>query len=499
MALQIYHIDLNARNLRPEEILRRLKAAAAIGCNAILWEVESKVRWDSCPECAAPDAMSKQTFAGLLEAARKLGLEPIPLFQTIGHAEYVLLQDKYKEFRELPDHWDCYCTSSPAVRRFLAGWLAEYRELFGPVRYFHLGGDEAYVFHSCPACAARPPLELYCEHVLDIAAPLLADGVRPGVWSDMLFKYYDQPGTLPEELVVWEWNYWDDRRNPLSVRLPFGGFRAPEDVPEKYRRELPELFEADGGIRAFGNVDYFLNRGSEVILCGAAQSASDGIFLPRQQLHGCNMIEAARVCRSRNLTGLCMTDWSIRMNAFDLLLPEMAAAAVAYEGDPRPPETLMSETSARYMGDPDMWLEIERRAEDCDGFWRHFTAIQWSGFKDSLPPPPDWLEKKLAGEHPDVSEPELERRARNCDHLADGGGPAATAAGLQRDYLRLFKAALYGGPDFKSEYAGLMKRLVAFWSRTETAASARCNADLALRTLADYAERHPSGTGGRAL
>ncbi|MPN22203.1 hypothetical protein SDC9_169586 [bioreactor metagenome] len=92
-----------------------------------------------------------------------------------------------------------------------------------------------------------------------------------------------------------------------------------------------------------------------------------------------------------------------------------------------------------------------------------------------------------------MSEPELERLARNCDRLADGRGTAAEAAGLQRDYLRLFKSALYGGSDFKADYDALMKRLVAFWSRTETAASAECNADLALRTLADYAERHPAG------
>jgi len=489
MALQIYHIDLNSRNLRPEEILHRLKSAAAIGCNAILWEVEGKVRWESCPECAVEGAMSKQTFSRLLDEARKLKLEAIPLFQTIGHAEYVLLHDKYKPFRELPDHWDCYCTSSPEVRRFLAGWLAEYRELFGPVRYFHLGGDEAYFFHNCPECAKRRPLELYCEHVLEIAAPLIKDGVRPGVWSDMLFKYYDQCDELPKELVVWEWNYWDDRANPLSVRLPFGGFRAPGEVPEKYLRELPELFEEDGRIRAFGNVDYFLNRGSEVILCGAAQSASDGIFLPRQQLHGYNMIEAARACRSRNLTGLCMTDWSIRMNPFELLLPAMAAAAEAYAGDSREPAELMSETSARYLGDPDLWLEIERRAEECDGYWRHFTGIQWSGFKDSLPPPPDWLERKLAGEHPDVSESNLSRIIRNCDFLVSESGIAAEAAALQRDYLRLFRAALYGGFDLES-YAGLFERLVAYWARSETVESAKCNAELSLRTLADYAARH---------
>ena len=50
------------------------------------------------------DAFSKEAFRELLVECHDLGLEPIPLLQTIGHAEYVLKHEKYRHLRELPDY-----------------------------------------------------------------------------------------------------------------------------------------------------------------------------------------------------------------------------------------------------------------------------------------------------------------------------------------------------------------------------------------------------------
>ncbi len=88
--LLTFHVDLNSVS-RQEGYLRKwLKKAAEMGYNPILWEVEDEIKWETCPECASPDAFSKETFQEILQYSRKLGLEPIPLLQTLGHAEYVL-------------------------------------------------------------------------------------------------------------------------------------------------------------------------------------------------------------------------------------------------------------------------------------------------------------------------------------------------------------------------------------------------------------------------
>ena len=143
--LNIFHMDFNFVSLRKDYLRAWLRRLPGLGFNAILWELEDKVQWETCPECVWPEALSKAEFREILAETRALGLEPIPLLQTVGHAEYVLQHQPYHAFRELPARHDCYCTSNSKVKTFLKTWITEYVELFGDIRYFHLGGDEAYV------------------------------------------------------------------------------------------------------------------------------------------------------------------------------------------------------------------------------------------------------------------------------------------------------------------------------------------------------------------
>ena len=48
---------MKAAAWRREALSRMLKGAKEDGYGAILWEVEDKVRWASCPEVAHPEAM----------------------------------------------------------------------------------------------------------------------------------------------------------------------------------------------------------------------------------------------------------------------------------------------------------------------------------------------------------------------------------------------------------------------------------------------------------
>src|SRR4030042_500257 len=102
------------------------------------------------PGGVSPAAFARADLKDTLACGRGLGLEPIPLLQTIGHCEYVLQHDKYKPLAEVPDRIDQYCPRHPEVVPFLEKWIGEYLEVFGNVRYFHLGADEAYTLGECP-------------------------------------------------------------------------------------------------------------------------------------------------------------------------------------------------------------------------------------------------------------------------------------------------------------------------------------------------------------
>ena len=73
-SLLVLHLDFNTIQMKEEAVVDCLREASALGYNAVLWEVENKVRWETCPECVDPEAFSKDEFRRILVEADRLGL-----------------------------------------------------------------------------------------------------------------------------------------------------------------------------------------------------------------------------------------------------------------------------------------------------------------------------------------------------------------------------------------------------------------------------------------
>ena len=294
----IFHMDFNTAMMNRATISRILREVAADGYTHILWEIEDKVRLDSCPEIAHRDALSKSEFKEILAEAEGLGLEPIPLLQTFAHAEYVLKGSHHKNLREQADFYDCYCVSNPETRRFLKTVVHEYLELFGSrVRWFHLGGDEAVRFASCDTCKARSPIELYSEHLDAVSEEIREKGIRPGIWCDMVLgnKYWRDFDKFPNRYMIWHWDY----RVGEGRWLP--GWTDRWTIP--------------------------LKRGFDVIFSGASQCGGEGPFLPDFRCHRLNLAYAADKVRTKGMKGLCVTSWSVRHSPKRFQFPLVRFAA----------------------------------------------------------------------------------------------------------------------------------------------------------------------------
>lgn len=299
----IYHLDFNSLQRTKAAVVRELEYVASVGYNAVLWEIENAVRFDCCPEVAAPEAFTKKEFKDILVEANRLGLEPIPLMQTFGHGEYVLRHDRFRPLREVQERYDCYCPSKPETRMFLKELLHEYLEVFGPdVKRFHLGGDEAWFYQTCADCQARDPLELYVEHLSDVGAELRAKGIRPGCWHDMIVRFCHESGgkfSRFRDFTIWFWDY----AYPKSWH-PWG--RADEP--------LHELVAA----------------GCETFICGSAQSWKEDPFLVRYRVHRENLSACAALAKKENLSGFCVTSWTIHQGLKCLQRPLVDFAAKRY-------------------------------------------------------------------------------------------------------------------------------------------------------------------------
>lgn len=402
-SLNIFHMDFNYVSLNREYIRDWLRQVKGMGFNAILWELEDKVQWKTCPECVWPEAMSQKEFKELLAYSRSLGLEPIPLLQTIGHAEYVLKHRKYFPFRELADHHDCYCTSNPQVTKFLRTWIEEYLNLFGDIRYFHLGGDEAYVFGKCPKCsayaAANGKNTLFGNHIRALAEPLLKKNVRPGVWNDMIMKDPEALGFDRDKYVIWDWNYWDGDKKPESVHLHALGRYSPETLKQSgILQKFPELVDGKGALRSFGSVQVLKKHGFEVILCSSSRSAGDTFFCPGP-VHAANIAGAAKTATSEKLLGHCVTSWAIRLNDYTTQVPYIGLATYARSRTGKTSEALLHGYCRELFGtNPDKFIRAMTILGVSLPFAQAVTSgVQWRrDWKDSIPAPAGYLKKYLA-------------------------------------------------------------------------------------------------------
>jgi hypothetical protein len=400
--LIVFHIDLNSVALKEDYIRKWLKNAADMGYNAILWEVEGKIKWSTCPECVNPDAFSKEQFKKILSYSRSLGLEPVPLLQTIGHAEYVLRNKKYFSYREDPSRYDCYATCKPEVKIFLKKWINEYLDLFGEIKYFHLGGDEAYVFATSPECASKVKQigegKLYAEYISDIAQHLIKKGIHPCIWDDMIMKYPNAISDIPKNFIIWVWNYWDNDATPKEVMLWNKGKKlSKKELTPEDMKLFPEILDDTGNLRAFYNCDVLKRLGYNVVLSSSARWSGDGVFAVRQNDNAANIIGAAKKVVEDNLLGTCVTSWAVRIPNYETQKILFYLAPLTIKNSKLNNNELISQSSENIFGISgseimDALNDISFPITFAD---KQSTGIMWTGMKDSRAAPPGYIKNLI--------------------------------------------------------------------------------------------------------
>lgn len=431
--LLLLHLDFNTIQMRKEAVTECLRTAAEAGYNAVLWEVEDKIRWETCPECVHPEAFTKSEFREILSEARRLGLEPVPLLQTFGHAEYVLINGNHRQWMEDPAFPACYCVSNPEVRRFLRRLLDEYLELFGSdVRHFHLGGDEAKVFGTCRECRKSERMKLYVSHLKYMAEPLSRRNIKPGVWCDMILGESSdfKAAELPKEFTVWLWDYVYDGK-------PGGKMR-------KWTR----------------HADLLVERGHDIVFAAASASHGDGPFLPQYGFHNDNVAAAAERVRRENMLGLCVTSWSVRKCSKLLQMPIWDYAAKRFLRPSPDPAKDEADSFRKYFGD--VPPEILRRLTVWEKEYCAFDASGWFALIKHARPAPAGTFERIVGQH-EASYPgwrgRLAGKAARTEStigkaLADlGGCPGSTparcvltnAVDLSLSFLSSLRSACEGG------------------------------------------------------
>ena len=174
-------------------IQKVIRLSAVCQYTHIVIEFWGTLQFDCMKELAwpLPHAFTKDQVRELVKECRELGIEPIPMFNQLGHAsgarirsgKHVVLDQNPRLHRLFtPDGWAWNITSDE-VKSLLRQIRKELYELFGEGEYLHIGCDEAYFITRNDAW--RKNLSAFLS---ELTHEVEAEGRRPMLWMDMLLE-----------------------------------------------------------------------------------------------------------------------------------------------------------------------------------------------------------------------------------------------------------------------------------------------------------------------
>ncbi|MBI5821525.1 MAG: family 20 glycosylhydrolase [Verrucomicrobia bacterium] len=216
----------------PVMIEKAIRLAAFFKFTHVVLEFWGMLKLDALKELSWPEAWTKAQAGRLVGIARDMGMEVIPMFNSWGHAtacrirhgRHVVL-DQNPRLASLfePDGWT-WCLTNPRAQDLLRRVCDELIEFAGPGQYYHIGCDEAYSHGTCDRCRQADRVQLFADHINNLAAYVEKRGRRAMMWGDALLERAKWPSgfaangspTLPTHLaldhisrkiVIADWHY----------------------------------------------------------------------------------------------------------------------------------------------------------------------------------------------------------------------------------------------------------------------------------------------------
>lgn len=282
-------------------IRQAILLAARYKYNAVVIEFWSSLKSRKRPESAYESAYTPEQIKPLIELGRTLQMEMIPMLNSWGHAsgmrstsfEHVVL-DRFPQHKGLfePDGWS-FNLSNPAIYDHLFDRYDELLELFGPVKYFHLGMDEAWGhlgLKEAKDSRGNDPLKLLTGHLAKLHGYFAQRKIQVLMWHDMFIQAnHPQLG----------------RVSPAGSVPPINSHLALDQLPKDVIIAAWNYGAADWPVPK-----YFRDKGYPVVVS--------------PWKHRANTIGLVNIAKREDLMGVLATTW----DSLDVSLPSVAQAGV---------------------------------------------------------------------------------------------------------------------------------------------------------------------------
>ncbi len=253
------------------------KDAADRGLNAIVVEYEATFPFKDNLTLRNRYAFSESEINDFIGYCSGIGIEVIPLQNCFGHAEYILMHGRYAGLKE--NRRDCSqvcpCKSEDAEKVF--------RSIFGeiaalhPSEYMHIGCDETRLLGNCRQChkvvAEEGISRLYVDYVSRMCNIVTELGKTPMIWADILLRHPEALPSLPENVIVVDWNY---------------GWKPDH----------------------FGKMENIEKSGHEIWGASSLRSHPDNLYLVQWRKHLDNIFEYSSYAEKHGFKGFINTSWS---------------------------------------------------------------------------------------------------------------------------------------------------------------------------------------------
>jgi hypothetical protein len=340
---------------------------AAQKINAVIVEIEDKLRYELQPKVGASDAFSISEWKELSDYAMARNIRISPLVQGLGHASFILKHAEYTSLRDDAESDWAFNPLNEETYKVQFDLYEDALKAFPHANYLHVGGDEV---HTTGRNSGKSPLELQLIWLNRVSAYAAQKGLTPIFWDDMPLQnagvyrsIYDSKLTAAQVDSIWSVN--EANLNKYIDLFP------KNCVYMRWNYDMPE---SPGNIRA---IKWFSDNGFKVM--GATAGQTRWNLMPQDQSNTNNIRDFALISIRNKADGLLLTLWDDDSPHFELYQRGISIfAEYTWAGEKRSTEELHAAYRHRAFGSAlaNSEMEFINNLEEPVAFWKNALLNQ---------------------------------------------------------------------------------------------------------------------------
>ena len=302
IAYRAIHLDLKHHLDAGHYYYAMIDRLAAIKINAIIVELEDKLRYRKAPVVAASDAISVEEFATISKYAKERNIEISPLVQGLGHASFILKHEQYKNLRDdTTSDW----SFDPLNPQTYELQFSLYEDAIAATpygKYLHVGGDEVGKLGMSELAkkSGLSPMQLQMQWLNKVCEFAKQHNRIPIFWDDMVFKLSDLYQTTWDANVSVEKvkTVWKENQHRLDENI---NLFPKTCVYMRWNYDTPNLLGNQNAINWY--------RSHNLVVMAATAAQTMWPMMPRDHSNFQPIKDFCRITAEKKMNGILCTAW----------------------------------------------------------------------------------------------------------------------------------------------------------------------------------------------